>query len=266
MNLIALILRRRFHKKDKGGVLPGGYAPANAIISTGSQFIELPLSWNEARLSTLSARFVVYQEVNLDPVHQGISTIYPQNALFGGETYTQTSENFRERYSPYTFVFTKNPHPYGVGNFPIYQGGDETVVYDDTSLPDFGTGDYEITFGPHYGSVTIKHNDSAFGQATSGVYQENYDTDYVWLIPPGTENLPIGGVRYYASGGSSESDIAYLKLFRGKIYLAQIFYHDTMTHNLVPAKRISDNVYGLYDLIGGVFYTSATQTPYNGED
>jgi hypothetical protein len=51
---------------------------------------------------------------------------------------------------------------------------------------------------------------------------------------------------------------------KGKVYSLQIIFNNVLTRDLVPCQRKSDSVYGLYDVVGGVFYTSATSTPLIG--
>jgi hypothetical protein len=60
---------------------------------------------------------------------------------------------------------------------------------------------------------------------------------------------------------SSKSPFRYCK---GRVYNLQVTLNNTLTRNLVPCQRKSDSVYGLYDLVGGVFYTSVTSTPLIG--
>ena len=43
----------------------------------------------------------------------------------------------------------------------------------------------------------------------------------------------------------------------GKIYYFKIYVNNVLVRNFVPAKRKSDNVLGLYDLVNNAFYTNA---------
>ena len=45
---------------------------------------------------------------------------------------------------------------------------------------------------------------------------------------------------------------------KGKLYGMEVTYNGTMVRKLIPVKRSSDNVAGLYDQINDVFYTSAS--------
>lgn len=60
---------------------------------------------------------------------------------------------------------------------------------------------------------------------------------------------------------SSQTPFRFVK---GKLYTMQITLNNQLVRNLVPAKRDSDNVYGAYDLVNDVFYTSTTSDALSG--
>ena len=49
-----------------------------------------------------------------------------------------------------------------------------------------------------------------------------------------------------------------------KLYGAKFYTGDVMERDFVPAKRNSDNVYGLYDRVNGVFYASVGSGNFTG--
>ena len=42
-----------------------------------------------------------------------------------------------------------------------------------------------------------------------------------------------------------------------RIYVTKIYYNDSIIHYLIPAKRNSDNIFGMYDTVTGTFFTNA---------
>ena len=64
-------------------------------------------------------------------------------------------------------------------------------------------------------------------------------------------------------GGLNSSKTPF-RFCKGKVYSLQVTFNDVLTRDLVPCQRKSDSVYGLYDVVGGVFYTSITSTPLIG--
>ena len=50
-----------------------------------------------------------------------------------------------------------------------------------------------------------------------------------------------------------------------KMYYFEIYESDVLIHNLIPAKRKSDNEIGMYDLVSGTFYTNQGTGSFLGE-
>lgn len=57
-----------------------------------------------------------------------------------------------------------------------------------------------------------------------------------------------------------------LRIVAGKVWLFKIWDNGKLVRDYIPSRRKSDNVVGLYDLVEGKFYTSATDTPFQGSD
>lgn len=53
---------------------------------------------------------------------------------------------------------------------------------------------------------------------------------------------------------------------RGKIYTFKVTKNNTLVRDLVPAKRDSDNKYGMYDLVTNAFYLSPNNINFVGGD
>ena len=51
-----------------------------------------------------------------------------------------------------------------------------------------------------------------------------------------------------------------------KVYSCQIFSSDALMRDFIPAKRKSDGVIGLYDLVSGTFFTDANGGNFTGGD
>jgi hypothetical protein len=68
-------------------------------------------------------------------------------------------------------------------------------------------------------------------------------------------NLYLGGtntVGSFVGGGVS------------KWYEYKVIDGDKVIQHFIPCKRNSDNVYGMYDLVTGSFFTSASSTAFTG--
>lgn len=110
------------------------------------------------------------------------------------------------------------------------------------------------------------------GQGES-TFQSSIYTDVGWTITSGSSKT---STVTYTQNGSQETktrtgititsfshncyifwaDTAYSKVI-GKIYYFKIYVNNVLVRNFVPAKRKSDNVLGLYDLVNNAFYTNA---------
>lgn len=62
-------------------------------------------------------------------------------------------------------------------------------------------------------------------------------------------------------GSSAPGDQGYFNL-----YYAKIYDNGTLVRDYVPVKRLSDNKYGLYDNVNGVFYGSANEGQWASQD
>ena len=81
-----------------------------------------------------------------------------------------------------------------------------------------------------------------------------------------TNNSPL--VRSYVAGNNVERNIFLFSAPSGgaksniKLYYLKIYNNGSLVRDFVPCYRVSDNVGGLYDLVGGNFYTTTLTTPF----
>ena len=64
--------------------------------------------------------------------------------------------------------------------------------------------------------------------------------------------------------GCNESGVNELRTLKGRVYSLQISNGTTLIRNYIPAKRDSDGVVGLYDLVNSKFYTRAEGQIFGG--
>ncbi len=104
---------------------------------------------------------------------------------------------------------------------------------------------------PNYSSSTVDNGD---GTRTI-TFQSTGNTS--WTI-----STPLS---YFCSFNSTsyDSNSAY-RFSDATIYSSTIIKNDVTIRDFVPAKRNSDSVYGLYDLINNVFYTSPNGNNFSG--
>lgn len=79
-------------------------------------------------------------------------------------------------------------------------------------------------------------------------------TDTVTTTYSGSLTTPTNLYIGYAGSISGISDIANLQ---GNIYGCKIWNNDTLIRDFVPARRLSDNVLGMYDIVSQQFFTNA---------
>ena len=78
--------------------------------------------------------------------------------------------------------------------------------------------------------------------------------------------LDIDGGKYFSGGtsslGTTNKTIRLFKIgsvapFIGRVYYIRIYDNDEVVRNFLPCYRRSDGVVGMYDTVGGVFYTNS---------
>lgn len=79
------------------------------------------------------------------------------------------------------------------------------------------------------------------------------------------------GVDYYLQNNNPialfsglDPNLEPFRFVKGKLYNMQITLNDVLIADFVPAKRDNDDVYGVYDKISNVFYTTTTEVPLTG--
>lgn len=77
-----------------------------------------------------------------------------------------------------------------------------------------------------------------------------------------TDNIGLFGFIVNGSqGGTSAGEYMF-----GKFYSFKVYDNGTLTRDLVPAKRDSDDKYGMYDIVNDVFYVSPNGNNFIGGD
>ena len=86
----------------------------------------------------------------------------------------------------------------------------------------------------------------------------------VYVTEHSTSGLKINGNSYVTSSGTEFEKILFLKdsystsyKFIGNVYKLQILENEKVIKDLVPCKRTSGSVAGMYDTVNDVFYTNA---------
>ena len=103
---------------------------------------------------------------------------------------------------------------------------------------------------------------SSYGEVTTGTI---YDIDCtrpkitvnnVTDTATGTTSTDIA-YKFYIGNFANLSNTPYTTGLKGRIYSAQLFTEGNLSHNYIPARRLSDNVLGMYDTVTGTFLTNA---------
>lgn len=103
---------------------------------------------------------------------------------------------------------------------------------------------------------------SSYGEVTTGTV---YDIDCsrpkitvnnVTDTATGTTSTDIA-YKFYIGNFANLSNNPYTTGMKGRIYSAQLFTNGNLSHNYIPARRLSDNVLGMYDTVTGTFLTNA---------
>ena len=254
MNLLER--RRRFIMSNQEGVLPDTFTTCSYIEGTGSQYIAVDFGyWFPIADFSVSAH--VYH--NKDISRGSWMGEYPFNALFGSAPLTLASES----YPPLYFAFRIGSGGVGEMGFNgkrVIAYGDFALNYDDLDFS-MAQGEYEINFGvKQFGNWNIIKDGSVSAGGSIYGTTDNYTNN---IIP--TRYIVIGGgVRYQVSTDASHVEGTLVSPFIGKIYEFKIWNNTKLVCHLVPCRRNSDNVYGLYDLMQRKFYPSATNYAYTG--
>ena len=138
-----------------------------------------------------------------------------------------------------------------------------TTTTTSQNLPVFGTSNAEGA----YFHVTAYNNKWYYGlndgEGSSGYYNNTVGSTYI--IDYNNNHKFIVNNQIIASNiypSSLENATLYISkrysnlTGRWRYHYVQIFENGTLTYDLMPAKRISDNVSGFYDLINNTFYPS----------
>ena len=102
----------------------------------------------------------------------------------------------------------------------------------------------------------------------NGIAIKDFDTDWHTVemskSSAGKETI-FDGVTYTTPGTTEEPNNFYLFALKAgnnvyfgkhKLSYAEVYQSGTLVHNLIPCKRNSDNVLGMYDLVSGQFFTN----------
>ena len=254
MNLLER--RRRFIMSNQEGVLPDTFTSCSYIEGTGSQYISVNFDyWTSIEDFSVSAH--VYH--NKDISRGSWLGEYPFNALFGTAPLSLDSGSF----PPLYFAFRMGSGGVGDAGFNgkrVIAYGDFSLNYDDLDFS-LTQGEYEINFGAkQFGYWDIMKLDSEGAGGPIYGTTDNYDNGVIYT----TAIVIGGGVYYQVPTDASHVERALVSPFVGKIYEFKIWNKTRLVCHLVPCKRNSDNVYGLYDLVQRKFYTSATNYAYAG--
>lgn len=103
---------------------------------------------------------------------------------------------------------------------------------------------------------------SSYGEVTTGtVYDINCTRPTITVnsvtdTATGTTSADIA-YKFYIGNFANLSNTPYTTGLKGRIYSAQLFTNGNLSHNYIPARRLSDNVLGMYDTVTGTFLTNA---------
>lgn len=106
-------------------------------------------------------------------------------------------------------------------------------------------------YGNNQRSFTLT---SCTGKHTFKADKGDYYVDGVQKVTRSASTFTGGSVTTIMASNQNGSDIGNHGL--GKIYSFKVERAESVIHNMIPAKRRSDNVVGLYDYATGTFYTS----------
>ena len=254
MNLLER--RRRFIMSNQEGVLPDTFTTCSYIEGTGSQYISVNFDyWTSIEDFSVSAH--VYH--NKDISRGSWLGEYPFNALFGSAPLSLDSGSF----PPLYFAFRMGSGGAGEAGFNgkrVIAYGDFALNYDDLDFS-LNQGEYEISFGvKQFGNWNITKTGGVSAGGSIYGTTDNYDNGVIYT----TAIVIGGGVYYQVPTDASHVERALVSPFIGKIYEFKIWNKTRLVCHLVPCKRSSDNVYGMYDLVQRKFYTSATNYAYTG--
>lgn len=107
-------------------------------------------------------------------------------------------------------------------------------------------------------SLTVPRNTKGTIKVQNGVISNTFDSSSQSLS--GSISGEVGYSLYLFSGRPSTSSNPFFSTC--KMYRCKIFDGNTTIKDLVPAYRLIDEEVGLYDTIGGQFYTSTSSTPF----
>lgn len=135
------------------------------------------------------------------------------------------------------------------GNVKVFSYG-SIAAKNNFTMWEYTNGFYVSTFGVETNvrkssTTTIKHK--VVLDRTSSTNYNFYVNDE--LVRSGTGTLEQASSPMLLLGSANR--------YVGKIYYLKLWVDDTLTYDLVPAKRNSDNEVGMYDLATGTFYTNA---------
>ena len=202
--------------------LPGGYTQLEYLGFTGTQYIDTQYVGNEL----CRASFVGVLTENYP-----ISSIESWHTLFGSDNTV----------SARAFSFWVNDNQYGYG--PV-------LSYDGQSL-----------FNSIYVDVPVELNKLFTAELNQGHFTLFYNDapntnlyDYTMKIKSFTTPSSIILGALYRDGSLLRP---YESLLIGNVYSFKMWDDNVLVRNLIPVKRNSDNVLGMYDTISETFFTNS---------
>lgn len=151
-------------------------------------------------------------------------------------------------------------------------GSDSYTVLIGTRVGSASTGRFfPISYGQTTTNYRISYGNKEVGTAI------NFNTDYYGIYKPYEEKAIINSVSYsLTENGFTKAQNTTICLFgtngydsnhycsKGRIYYTKFYENDVVVRNFVPAKRKSDNVIGMYDMVSGQFFTNSGTGSFTG--
>ena len=125
----------------------------------------------------------------------------------------------------------------------------------------FGMGEHcwDSTYNFAYGSADNRNTSLSPHRSLDGQIHRWFYKDLVVSIPELSTSLDVSGITF---GGTTTNLRLFYGGINGSVTTGKMKYYKhikngTVVFNGIPAKRKSDNVVGLYDLVGDTFYTNS---------
>lgn len=107
-------------------------------------------------------------------------------------------------------------------------------------------------------SLTVPRNTKGTIKVENGVISNTFDSSSQSLS--GSLSGEVGNSLYLFSGRPSTSSNPFFSTC--KMYRCKIFDGNTTLRDFIPCYRVSDGYIGMYDTVGGQFYTTTSETPF----